>query len=199
MSLFLCCLAASGPEPPSVCLGGQRGAGRTRRNRTGPAESSGTLPNPTLQLWSHQPALTRSPAAVPRQQGCRAGIHGFSVLPRWLQRCRGSTQPRLGHASSRAASLCPVMGEGVRASPHKCLIVVRPRRCQSLPGSPKLPLSSSSETKGLTPSSGSSCCRERLSAEHSGRSSSSVPEEGLGSPGERGQSSGGAWPRALVR
>lgn len=84
---------------------------------------------------------------------------------------------------------------------HKCPTVVRPWHCRSLLGAGpfwEVP-SSSSKTKGLTPSSGSSCCRERLSAERSGRSSSSVPEEGPGSPGERGESSGGGPARESGR
>lgn len=54
----------------------------------------------------------------------------------------------------------------------------------------ELSLRPSSKAAGLTLSSGSSCCREQPSAGHFGQSSLSGPAKGLGSPGERVQSSG---------
>lgn len=85
MRLFLCRLAASEPEPPSVHLGGQRGAGGTHRNGRGPAESPGALP----RQCRHSPGAADRllPARPPRCPGSRAAGLASTASPSF---CDGS-------------------------------------------------------------------------------------------------------------
>ena len=141
MSLFLCCLAVSGLEPPSVPLGGQRGAGGTRRSgkvwlrpQAPCPTGAGAAPEPPavsypfahhsalaagLQGW--HPQLLRPSVTAPEASEQRSAPSGSCQLASCFPLpCDGRRSQGLiaQMPDSNEAGVLPVPPETPRASPH---------------------------------------------------------------------------------